>query len=224
MASEEEGVCDNMKIVCSIGTADVTEHPEYPGADILELRLDLMPGVKKETLSEFVMNAALPVILTLRSSSEFGCFSGTPDEWFRVVEDHLTLSHYVDIERKYRQFADRIRDTGKTVIASYHTACMPTDQELSRIERGLREFGDIPKIVVAPKSHDDVLRLLSFVSHAKKPVIMSITGEAFRFARALFPLFGSEMVFCYSCTRTSPGQYSLKEMADLRILLIEDYS
>jgi 3-dehydroquinate dehydratase-1 len=91
--------------------------------------------------------------------------------------------------------------------------------ELFQLERDLRVFGDIPKIIVTPQSEDDLVDFISFTCAAKKPICTGVMGSHLRYARAILPLFGSEFVYCHTGNPTAEGQYSVKEFVQLRDLL-----
>ena len=40
-------------------------------------------------------------------------------------------------------------------------------------------------------------------------------GKEFRYARAMLPFFGSELVYCHMGAATADGQYSVEEFVDL---------
>jgi 3-dehydroquinate dehydratase-1 len=96
---------------------------------------------------------------------------------------------------------------------------MPVLFNLFALERELREYGDIVKIVVAPKSEEDVISLISFTHAALKPVCTGIMGARFRYARAILPLFGSEFAYCHAGVPTAEGQYSVGEFVRLMDIL-----
>ncbi len=208
-----------MKIVCSCAHLEVITRTALVGADLIELRLDLMAGIAPSLLEEAVRAVSLPVILTIRSTAEFGAFQGAPAQWMEEVDRFLHLADYVDIEQAYQEYATRIKGSGKTVIASFHTARMPTSSELADIERDLRRYGDIVKIAARPESPQDLVRLFSFTLRAEGPIVVSIVGEPFRWSRAVLPHFGSKFVYCSAGIPTAGGQYSLAEMMELSNLL-----
>ena len=82
---------------------------------------------------------------------------------------------------------------------------MPSPGELAGIARELRRYGDIPKIVVRPGSEQDILELLAFTLSAEKPVCTGVQGEAYRYARVILPLFGSELVYTHAGTPGAHG-------------------
>jgi 3-dehydroquinate dehydratase-1 len=87
---------------------------------------------------------------------------------------------------------------------------MPSAPELRAIEARLRRYG-IPKIVVTPRSPEDVLSLCAFTLAAEHPVITSTMGSRFRFARIILPLFGSSYLFCAAGRPTAEGQFTVRE-------------
>jgi 3-dehydroquinate dehydratase-1 len=210
-----------MKIVVSLTDPDLVSKACSAGADCIEIRLDLMHDRQEEQFLQFRRATDLPLIATLRSRREGGRFDGTRDEWYRVISPILTHVDMVDIETAFRDCSPFIRKEGKEIISSLHTDSMLSPEELETTEKDLRNFGDIPKIVVRPGSEDDVISFLQFTHRAGKPICTSIMGDKFRYARALLPLFGSELVFCHAGTPTAAGQYHVDEMRTLQSLLME---
>jgi 3-dehydroquinate dehydratase-1 len=180
------------------------------GADAIELRLDRFSlGMTKETEAILDEND-LPLVLTVRSRKEGGGFSGSPDAWRALIDPFLSYAKYVDIEQQFGEYASEIRRMEKTVISSFHVMEMLSPGELEAAESRLRQYGT-PKIVVSPSSLDDVLAFCGFTHRATKPIITSIMGERFRFARILLPLFGSEMFFAYAGLPAAEGQFPVRE-------------
>jgi len=189
------------------------------GPDMVELRLDLVTREDHPALAEACRALTLPLIATVRSIDEGGEFAGDADDCARLLAPFLPFSRYVDLERRFRGLAPACRGAGCGIIASVHLATMLPLPELFGLERDLRSYGDIPKLVLAPSSNDDLLDLLSFTHAAAKPVCTSIMGAAYRHGRALLPLFGSALAYCSAGRSSSPGQYTLAEMRTLMALL-----
>jgi 3-dehydroquinate dehydratase-1 len=208
-----------MKIVVSLTSPDEIQKAVTLGADLVELRLDLMDEDLSAVMAGCSGECAVPLIATLRSMDEGGTFTGDPDRWFSIVQPFLDLVDYVDVERRFRKFSPLIRYQHTQVIASAHINYMPPPDDLKAIERDLRNFGDIPKIAVTPSSRRDLLDLLSFTLDAEKPVITSVQGAEFRYARTFLPFFGSEMVYCHIGAPTAEGQYDIRELQHLEELL-----
>lgn len=209
-----------MKIVAALTDPTHAAMAEKQGADAIELRVDLYTGDVLQQVRDAKASCGLPVIVTLRSAQEGGQFFGGPEEWMKIVEPLLPYADYVDIEQQFGKNAAAVRAAGKTIIASHHTGQMVPLYILFVMERELRAFGDIPKIVVTPQTGADLVELITFTQAANKPLITGVMGSQFRHARALLPLFGSEFVYCHTGNPTAAGQYSVEEFVQLRRLLL----
>jgi len=208
-----------MKIVAALTDPTHAAKAKKQGADVIELRVDLYDGDLKKIVKKAKESSGLPVILTLRSAQEGGRFFGTPEEWMAKLEPLLPYADYVDVERQFANNVVAIRNAGKKVIASHHSGQMVPLYILFVMERELRVYGDIPKIVVTPQGDEDVIELLSFTQAANKPICTGVMGDRFRHARAMLPLFGSEFVYCHTGVPTAAGQYSVEEFVQLRRIL-----
>jgi 3-dehydroquinate dehydratase-1 len=208
-----------MKLAVSIRDAGLAGQASVSGADLIELRLDLVMGDLAEEVARARAGSPLPLILTLRSDEEGGKFSGEVSEWSRIFLPLLRAGDIADLEMRHRIMARAVKGRGCTIIGSYHTGGMPGADRLRALEQELRRFSDIPKIVVSPCTPDDLLSLISFQVRASGPLITGVMGEKFRFMRGVLPLFGSEIVYCHCGTPVADGQYHISEMQELRRLL-----
>ena len=208
-----------MKIIAALTDPTHAVMAQEQGADLIELRLDLSEGDPGAMVRRCRDQATLPIIATLRSAQEGGRYFGNADEWMERISPLLPLVDYVDIEQRFSAHAPVIQVAGKKIIASCHEARMLPLAELFQVERNLRAFGDIPKIIVTPQDEDDLIDLISFTTAAKKPVCTGVMGSQFRYARAILPLFGSEFVYCHTGNPTAEGQYSVAEFVQLKKLL-----
>jgi len=209
----------HMKIVAALTDPAHAGKARKQGADLVELRIDLYEGDLLRIVKKAKAACGIPVILTLRSAQEGGQFFGTPEEWIAKVQPLLPYADYVDVERQYACHVPAIREAGKQVIASHHAGQMVPLYILFVMERELRVYGDIPKLVITPQYNEDVLELLSFTLAAGKPICTGVMGAQFRQARAMLPLFGSEFVYCHTGTPTAAGQYSVEEFVQLKKIL-----
>jgi 3-dehydroquinate dehydratase-1 len=206
-----------MQIVASL--TDPAQAALAQGADIIELRFDLMDGNPVEVVQQCRMTSPLPIIATFRSAQEGGRYFGSPEEWAKKIAPVIPLVDYVDVEQKFAKQAAPVKAAGKTIIASHHAAQMMPLHVLFMLEQELRSYGDIPKIVVIPNNEDDLIDLIAFTRAAKKPICTGVMGAQFRYARAILPLFGSEFVYCHTGVPTAVGQYSVEEFVTLAKLL-----
>lgn len=208
-----------MKIVGALTDPALAAAAQEQGADMLEIRFDLMDGDPAAIAEQVTTHCTLPVIATFRSLGEGGGYAGTPDEWFLKISSVLPFVDFVDIERRFSPQAGTIRKEGKVVIASYHSDRMPSLYELFDLERAMRCTGDIVKIIVTPQSRADLIDLITFTNAVTEPLCTGVMGDEFRYARAILPLFGSDLVYCRVGTPAATGQYSIEEFVTLRALL-----
>lgn len=208
-----------MKIVGALTDPNDAALAQAQGADMVEIRFDLMDGDPAALAEQVTAHCTLPVIATFRSLQEGGRYSGTPDEWLGRISTLLPYVDFVDIERRFSQHAGTIRLGGKVVIASYHSDRMPSLYELFDLERTMRLFGDIVKIIVTPQSRADLIDLITFTNAVTEPLCTGVMGDEFRYARAILPLFGSDLVYCRIGQPAAAGQYSVEEFVRLRALL-----
>ncbi|WP_292395157.1 type I 3-dehydroquinate dehydratase [Methanoculleus sp. UBA303] len=208
-----------MKIVVSVENVGVIDEVVEYAPTFIEVRLDRMEGDPLDQVRAIREKTAIPLIATLRSREEGGRFVGDGDLWTRIVGPIARYVDFVDVEARYRDHAPFIKSQGVQILASLHTNEMPSPPELGKIEGMLRSYGDIPKIVVKPRTADDLMALVTFTHQAQKPICTSIMGAEFRYARAVLPLFGSEFVFCHAGTPTAEGQYHIREMRQIADLL-----
>lgn len=211
-----------MKIVVSTNERPGGTNLLRYNPDLIEIRLDLILGDLPGIVQEWYAGTDIPLILTLRSEQEGGAFSGTSENWFETIKPLLPYAAYIDIEQRFASHALFIRERGTAIVASYHMKRMPSMQELAAIDENLREYGDIPKIVVTPSDEHDMIIFLSFTLHAEKPVITSIMGDQYRHMRPILPLFGSAWIFGHAGEATAAGQYHIRDLREIYARLLPE--
>jgi len=209
----------HMKIVAALTDPTYASTAQEQGADMIELRFDLMTGDPADHIRTCRERCSLPIIATVRSAQEGGQFFGDAAAWFEKIRPVIPLADYIDVEQNFSSFSPWIKKAGKQIIASSHSGQMLSLPDLFILERDLRMFGDIVKIIVTPRDEEDIIELIVFTHAVKRPVCTGVLGAQFRFARAILPLFGSGLVYCHTGTRTAEGQYSVQEFVSLSGLL-----
>jgi len=204
-----------MKTVVALTNPANIDAAADSGADYIELRIDLFHA-EPETVCQ---RDDIPFIVTLRSSAEGGKFSGSPAQWWKIVEPWCPYVAYIDIEQQFSAYAREVKTRGPGVIASLHLPDTPDTDTLRACEKRLRAYGDIPKLITTPHSKEDLLRLLCITAATDGPVSTGTMGTELRFGRVLTGLFGSEMVYCHFGMPTAEGQYHIKEMREILRLL-----
>ena len=167
------------------------------GADILEIRLDLLEirdsGLAVETIGKIKAETGLPLILTNRSRAEGGKWEGSEKDRIEILKELLfTFSREngvddigagdivdavdaVDIElsageKERTELISTAKKQGKTVIVSFHDfSKTPSIQEMEKIiEEAFRAGADIAKLAVMPGSMQDILDLLQLTLNARE--------------------------------------------------------
>jgi 3-dehydroquinate dehydratase-1 len=209
-----------MKIVAALTNPLHASRAQEQGADIIELRFDLMDGDITKRVQQCRKACSLPVIGTLRSAREGGQFFGDGREWEKKIRPIISCVDYVDVEQQFVKNAVCVKEAGTKIIASHHAPIMLPLHVLFVLERELRAYGDIVKIIVTPSNTEDVIEMIAFTYAVKQPICCGVMGSAFRYARAVLPLFGSELVYCHMGETTADGQYSVEEFIALKKLLL----
>jgi len=211
-----------MKYIISIN--DLSQFDDAAAEDpwAIELRLDLMETCTPADLQAIRSKWKGLLLLTIRSVHEGGQFGGDTVEWKHRIENILPYADMVDIERRFSHHADWVRSQQKRIIASYHTEEMPDSDQLSLCEKELRSYGEIPKIVVSPKTNEDAIALLGYTSGAEKPICVSIMGSGYAWLRPFLLVIGSEWAYCHAGNATAAGQYHIREMREIIGLLLKN--
>jgi len=215
----------NRSVIAAIGENPVTsaKKAKQLGADILELRIDLL-SQKPQGLLEDLKKLGLPVIITNRMKDQGGSWQGSEDERIRELLSLLPLADAVDIElcaRDKDSVVNKARKAGKTVIISTHDFQKTPDNIVMEgiIRESLEAGADIAKLAVMPGSLFDVLRLLEVTLHARGPVCTISMGATGKHSRIIAPVYGSVMTYGYVYTPTAPGQLRIDEMKNLLKML-----
>lgn len=199
------------RIVVSVASTSDLPAALESGADLIELRLDLIQ-TDAATLKGLTTDARA-LIITVRSSAEGGAFSGTAEEWWDLVRPWCETATFIDLERRFAGYSQRVRKCGTRVLGSTHLNYMPSTDELETLRDEINAYADCAKIIVTPQSHDDVLTLATFTQQTTtQPICTGVLGEEFRFARILLSYVGSALIYCHAGTGTAAGQYQVEEV------------
>ena len=164
--------------------------------------------------------SALPLIATVRTSSEGGAAHLDDSEYCALVASLAVMADAVDVEIGREGAPDLVREAqraGARVIASHHDfGGTPGDEELAGVLAAMNHAGaDVLKIACAPRSGVDVARVLTAGAWAReaydRPVIaiaMGRLGGPTRFAGAAL---GGAATFASVGGASAPGQYTARE-------------
>ena len=219
------GVTLNRSIVAAIGESsfDSAKRAKELGADILELRIDLLDSDARQALQE-IKKTGLPVIITNRMKQEGGAWNGSEDERIRTLISFLPMADAVDIElcaKERDSVVIKARENGKTVIISTHDFQKTPGNDVMKgiINDSFAAGADIAKLAVMPNSLSDVLRLLDVTLHSKRTVCTIAMGETGKYSRVVAPVYGSVITYGYVEKATAPGQLRVDELRQILKLL-----
>lgn len=191
-------------------------------ADLIELRVDYLRGVKLELLLE---NRQKPFIVTNRRKEEGGQYRGEEKKRLGVLREAVDLgADYVDVEfaaeRSFLQRLLRYRRGAKVILSFHDFRGTPSIKELQKLfGQMIRLEADVIKIVPFAKSWEDNLSILSLIPFAKErrqEIVAFCMGEKGKISRVFSPFVGAAWTYA-SINRTrasAPGQLTVRELKD----------
>ncbi len=203
--------------------AESAKAAKWLGADILELRLDLLNfsdfGEAKKTIERIKVNTNLPCIATNRLQSDGGKWTGSEEERIALLTDVLPFIEAVDIElsadeKQRSKFISAAKAAGVTVIVSAHDFnATPSIENMKIILNCAHEAGaDIAKLAVMAQSRQDVLNVLQATADMDKPVCTIAMGELGKHSRIVAPCYGSRLTYGAITKAVAPGQIKIHEL------------
>ncbi|NYT01599.1 MAG: type I 3-dehydroquinate dehydratase [Methanosarcinales archaeon] len=202
---------------------DAVNEAARQGADMLEVRLDLIPEEPLEALRRVRKLSRLPIIATNRIRREGGGFQDSEEERAELLIRASAHADLVDVELRSTILSLVRESVKKPLIISYHHfQSAPGREELSGIIREMQDRGaDIAKIAATPPALEDCLAMLETLIAARIPTCMLGMGEVGRHLRIMAPCYGSVLTYGYITGQTAPGQMRVDELVEaLRILAL----
>jgi len=212
------------------------------GADIVELRIDLLKGEERSVgkIKEFIAmlkdshsatstSIQMPIIVTNRKKEEGGSFAGSETKRIGILSSILETAEVDAVDVEFFSSAElrsTIIEKAKSlhipVILSFHDfKGMPSHEDITKIIEGMyEEGGSIAKIAVTPKTVSDALFLLNLtykVSCERKLLVTIGMGPAGRHLRVIAPLYGSALTYGFieGGEGVAPGQFSVNELRNI---------
>lgn len=201
------------------------------GADILEIRLDLL-GIEDtkstlELLASLKSEVDLPCIATNRLPSDGGKWEGNEEDRIQILLDVLPFVDALDVELaaptdSREKIIKSAHELGKTVIVSHHDFNgTPSFEKMQSILGMIWKCGgDIAKFAAKANSPADTINLLQVTHEATKPVCMISMGDLGKHTRVIAPLYGSVLTYGVVGEAVAPGQLSIAELKrTMKVLL-----
>lgn len=201
------------------------------GADILEIRLDLLD--RKDTKSALQMIAdvkaavTIPCIATNRIPSDGGKWTDSEEKRIQLFLDILPIVDAIDVElaaavNLREKLIAYAHDLGKTVIVSHHDFNgTPSIEKMKNIlEMAWQCGGDIAKFAAKANSSTDTINLLRVTHDVTRPACIIGMGNIGKHTRVIAPLYGSVLTYGAIEEAVAPGQLKIKELKrTMRVLL-----
>jgi len=208
------------------------------GADILEIRLDLLEIRDRDIAAEIIRKVksetSLPIIITNRSYIEGGKWGGEEAERIGLIKDLLSLRDgpdAVDIELSIDEderdrAIEAAKNNGKTVIISSHDfSKTPSFVEMkATLEDAFIAGADIAKLAVMPQSMKNVMDLLRVTldfGGAGRAICTIAMGDLGKHTRVIAPFYGSVLTYASveNTILTPPGQLPVDKLKKIMELL-----
>ncbi len=184
------------------------------GADLVEVRLDLLPGDPVRIIREVREATKLPIIATNRMIQEGGSFHGGEEERIEILAEASAWADIVDVEL-FAEGRDRLLEmVDAPLIVSYHDfEGMPSLELLRSMLEEIFEAGaDIAKLALTPPALEDCLDLLKLLLETAGPTSLMGMGDVGIHLRAMAPIYGSVFTYGYVGKATAPGQIPVKTL------------
>jgi 3-dehydroquinate dehydratase-1 len=195
---------------------------ERPDCDLVEVRLDLVGTDQADWLERCLAIEAsgLPVLLTIRDSSEGGKWTGSDDARLALYEQALGSLSAVDIEARAEICAcicRRAATLGKPVVVSFHDfESTPSLGQLKEQVATIREQPHaIPKIATMVQEEEDIVVLSDLLAESSRgPICVIGMGTMAKETRVSFAQTGSCLTYGFIDESSAPGQCSAAELVD----------
>ena len=222
---------------------EVIKEVEYfvkSDADMIEWRLDAFEHYTDYNEVREILQQIAPLLkkklflYTFRTAKQGGVVS-VDRETLNDLHDLAAESECVDLidleffeEEHPARKIRKLHKQGLKVIASHHDFYETPDREVMKmlLEQMCAGDADIVKLVVTPKTTEDVLRLLAVTSefhseNQETPIITVSMGKLGAVSRVSGETFGSCVTFASHGKKSAPGQFQLEEMQQTLAMLHE---
>ena len=198
------------------------------GADLVELRIDLLDPAERPKWKMVLEQSPLDVIVTNRASWEGG--NSTEPETDRLsylLEAAKAGAGHIDVElAAFPDFKELVSSHGLSLpfpstklILSHHNFERPlSESELQSIIRQMSDASaDVAKIAMKATSALDNVLVFRTLKKATMPMIVLAMGELGQVSRIVAPRFGAYLTFASvgAGKESAPGQVDTATLANL---------
>jgi shikimate dehydrogenase/3-dehydroquinate dehydratase type I len=185
-----------------------------PAANAIEFRMDLaerpIPAAALTGLDP------RPVVLTWRSLAEGGSFSGSPDEYRRLVTEAYDAGATVDVEQARGLLGDRalLPQRDRILVSLHSPFSLPQDWE-ARIAAMRGAGARAVKLVAGSADLAAGLRVAEIQRRSGPDVAVFPMGPASAPGRVLSALFGAALVYGPVERDTAVGQIAIGDLLEV---------
>lgn len=189
------------------------------GADLVEIRIDLLSKEESQNWFYILQQSLLPVIVTNRASWEGGkATEDEPDRLSVLIEAVKQGAQYIDVELKaFEEFKSLCEKsslsnpflTTKLILSHHNFERALSEDELAKVLKSMDEVGaDICKVAMNSASVLDNCLIFKTLQSRNTPTIIIAMGEFGQISRVLAPKFGSYLTFAAASEGmgSAPGQ------------------
>jgi len=191
------------------------------GADLVEIRADLIPNADAPMLENEFSEVLSKAIITLRSKEEGGESSLSGKARKDWLERAMTLRpSFVDLELETdRRLIDGLSGGKKGIIVSKHFLSHRSGKEVGETLRECCRLGEMGKVAVKVENAAQSVELLLHIRELGLDNFAFMTmGEGGEISRALASSMGSQLAYCALSEdrKVAPGQLDLKTQKRIR--------
>ena len=199
------------------------------GSDIVELRLDCLQDLSKESVDRLIKGINSNKIATVRKKEEGGTFEGKEDERISYLMQAIASgANYIDVELstdlgwRYELVKKAKAKNCKVIISYYNLNETPSEDFLDgKIMDSFASGASIVKIETTAKGADDAIRMINVVkkyTSQGKSMIGIVTGNDGKLTRVPWDALGNEITYV-SLNNSDNGQFTLDKAVELKKLL-----
>ncbi len=207
------------------GSAEVVECLNFPGADLVEWRID---ATVEPAIEEVLSQKKMPVICTNRGKEFGGFFEGSERKRIELLlRASEAGADFIDIE--FTKCCDEVIDSfspEQKIILSHHDfERTPSTEELSDIANEMTAYGVfLVKIVTMARRPEDCLNILSLILELRKrsqEVVAFCMGPLGKWTRIASLFLGSYLTYGARSPETlaAPGQLTIPQIRHLLSML-----
>ncbi|TLZ99685.1 MAG: type I 3-dehydroquinate dehydratase, partial [Methanobacteriota archaeon] len=195
------------------------------GADLAELRLDLVRNLDPVTIRNLASAVGSKAIATLRSEAQGGD-RGLRKERRPALLNEIIAQRFAYVDVEQEADGERIEDLRRlakrhrpTIVASHHFATVTDPGRVQDALEACAAIGDVAKVAAPAEDLDSAIQFIDLAraqSKAKRRVVLVGTGSDGMITRALAEDVGQEIQYAAWGRSVSPGQLSLAAATRLR--------